>query len=204
MTRTTTRKGRRLLLSLAAVGAAASIAALGTYASFTSTTQATQTVASGTVAIALGTPGANRLNVNASGLVPGDTVQRAADLNNTGTQDLSSITLTTVATTTSLLDSDATNGLQMVITTCSSAWIEAGTAPAYTYTCSGTTSTVLASRAVIGTNMALSNLTSLTAGSTDHLLVTLTLPAGTGNTFQTLTSTVQYSFNAMQRAATNQ
>jgi hypothetical protein len=62
---------------------------------------------------------------------------------------------------------------------------------------------VLASRAVIGSSLALSNLTSTTAGSTDHLRFTLTLPTTAGNTFQNLSSTISYSFAGTQRNATN-
>ncbi len=47
--------------------------------------------------IALGQHGRpNRFYVAASGLVPGDTIERAVTLTNTGNQDLSSVTLTTV------------------------------------------------------------------------------------------------------------
>jgi spore coat-associated protein N len=157
------------------------------------------------VTIALGATGAstNRLNVNATGVAPGDTMQRSFDLINQGSLDLASITLTTSATTSSLLDTDATNGLQMAIDRCSVAWTESGSSPAFTYTCSGSTSTVLAQRAVIGSNLALSNLGSLTAGATDHLRLTLTLPSSADNSFQNLTSTIQYSFTGTQRAATN-
>src|SRR5689334_12763608 len=157
---------RKLLASLAVLGAAASIAGLGTFATFTSSTSASHTVSSGTVTIALGATGAatNRLTVGASNIAPGDTIQRSVDLINSGSIDLSGITLTTSAPPSSLLDTDATNGLQMVIDRCSTAWTESGVAPAYTYTCSGTTSTVLASRAVVGSNLTLSNLTALTNG----------------------------------------
>jgi hypothetical protein len=89
----------------------------------------------------------------------------------------------------------------MTIDKCSTAWTEAGTAPAYTYTCSGTTSTVLTSRAVIGANLALSNLASLTPGSTDHLRVTLALPMAAPNTMQNQASTVSYNFVGTQRVA---
>lgn len=200
------RRGVRVLLSLAAVGTAASIAGLGTYATFTGTTSATQIVSSGTVVIALGATGTatNRLTVNASNIVPGDTIQRSADLNNTGNQNMAAITLSTTPTVTSLLDSDATNGLQMVIDRCSVPWSEAGTSPAFTYTCSGTTTSVLATRAIIGTNLALNNLNSVTAGALDHLRVTLTFPSIAGNTFQSLSSTIVYTFTGTQRAATNQ
>ena len=197
---------RKVLLSAIAVAAAAGIAGLGSYAAFTSSTNASNAIASGTVTIGLGATGAatNRLTVNASGLVPGDTIQRSVDLRNSGDQSLAAVTLTTTASPTSLLDTDATNGLQMLVDRCSVAWTEGGTAPAYTYTCSGTTSTVLASRAVLGSALALSNLTSTAVGATDHLRVTLSLPSGAPNTFQGLSSTIQYSFIATQRAGTNQ
>jgi len=193
----------KLIATIAVLGAAASIAGLGTYATFTSTTSQSHTIASGTVTIALGATGAstNRLNIGASALAPGDTIQRSVDLANSGSLDLASVTLTTTASPTSLLDTDATNGLQMVIDKCSQAWTEAG--PPYTYTCGGSTSSVLASRAVIGSNLALSNLSSTTAGSTDHLRVTLTLPSGAGNTLQNQSSTISYAFTGTQRAATN-
>src|SRR3954469_16782424 len=194
-------RGRKLLATAAILGAAASIAGLGTFATFTSSTAASHTVSSGTVTIALGATGAstNRLTVGASAIAPGDTIQRSVDLINSGSLDLASVTLTTNATTSSLLDTDASNGLQMVIDKCSVAWTES--AAPYTYTCSGSTSSVLASRAVIGSGLALSNLSSLTSGTTDHLRVTLTLPSGAGNTLQNQSSTIAYTFNATQRTA---
>jgi spore coat-associated protein N len=196
-------RAQKLLATAAVLGATASIAGLGTFATFTSSTSASHTVASGTVTIALGATGAstNRLNVDANAIAPGDTIQRSVDLIDQGTLDLASVTLTTQATTSSLLDTDTTNGLQMVIDKCSQAWTESG--PPYTYTCGGSTSTVLSSRAVIQSGVTLSNLSSLTAGNTDHLRVTLTFPSGAGNTFQNKSSTIQYTFTGTQRAATN-
>ena len=194
---------RKLLASVAVLGAAASIAGLGTFATFTSSTSASHSVSSGTVTIALGATGAstNRLTVGASAIAPGDTIQRSVDLIDSGSIDLASVTLTTTATTSSLLDTDTATGLQMVIDKCSTAWTESG--PPYTYTCGGSTSTVLASSPVIGSNMALANLT-LTAGSTDHLRVTVTLPSTAGNSLQNLSSTIAYTFTGVQRAGTNQ
>lgn len=198
--------GKRLLLTLGLLTATASIGALGTWATFTSSTSQNHTIASGTLSLQLGATGAstNRLNIGASNIAPGDTIQRSVDLSNSAsTVGLAAITLTTTASPSSLLDTDATNGLQMVIDKCSQAWTEGGTAPAYTYSCGGTTSTVLASRPVIGSNLALSNLSALTAGNSDHLRVTLTLPVGAGNTFQGLSSTITYTFTGTQRAGTD-
>jgi type II secretory pathway pseudopilin PulG len=193
----------KLLISLAIVGLAASIASLATFASFTSSTSAqAQSLSSGTVSLALGT--ANRLTIGASNLVPGDTIERAIDLTNDGSAGTSSVGSITVTTTGSgtALDSDTSNGLQMTIDSCSVAWTESG--PPYTYSCGGTTSSVLASRPVIGTNVALSNMSAVTAGSTDHLRVTLTLPSSADNSFQGLGDTLNYVFTANQRTAGNQ
>ena len=189
----------KLIASLAVLGAAAAIAGLGTYATFTSSTSASHTIATGTLSLTSGPT--NRLGTGASPIAPGDTMQRAIDLSYSGSISLGSATLTTNATSSSLLDSDATNGLQIAIDKCSVAWTESG--PPYTYTCSGSTSTVLASQPIIGSNVALSNLT-LTSGSTDHLRVTVTLPSTAANTLQNLSSTVAYTFTGVQRAGTNQ
>lgn len=193
----------KILASLALVGTAAAVAGMGTYGAFTSTTSASTDVTAGTVTIGLGATGTanNRLTVAATGVLPGDTIQRAVALSNTGNQDLASVTLTTTASASSRLDTDTLNGLQLAIDACSVPWTEAGTAPAYTYTCSGTTTQVLGSRAVIGSNLALANINSVTAGSSDNLRATLTVPAGADNTFQGLSSTVGFAFTGTQRSA---
>ena len=189
----------KLIASLAVLGAAAAIAGLGTYATFTSSTSASHTIATGTLSLTSGPT--NRLGTGASLVAAGDSMQRAIDLNYAGSISFGSATLTTNATTSSALDTDATDGLHMAIDKCSVAWTESG--PPYTYTCSGTTSSVLASAPVIGSNVALSNLT-LTAGSTDHLRVTVTLPGTAGNSLQNLSSTIAYTFTGVQRAGTSQ
>jgi predicted ribosomally synthesized peptide with SipW-like signal peptide len=199
LTTTTPGVTTKLIASIAVLGVAAAIAGLGTFATFTSSTSASHTIASGSLSLTSGPT--NRLGTGASLIAAGDTMQRAIDLNYAGSVDFGSATLTTSASASSALDTDATNGLQMVIDKCSVAWTEAG--PPYTYTCGGSTSSVLASRAVVGSGLALSNLGSLTAGATDHLRVTLTLPGAAGNTFQSQSSTISYTFNGTQRTATN-
>jgi predicted ribosomally synthesized peptide with SipW-like signal peptide len=189
---------QKLLVSCAVVGVAAAIAGLGTFATFTSSTSATHTIASGT--LTLSAP-FSRLGTGASPIAAGDTMQRAIDLAYSGSIDFASATLTTSASPSSNLDTDASNGLQIAIDKCSVAWTESG--PPYTYTCSGSTSAVLASRALIGSNVALSNL-SLTAGATDHLRVTITLPSAAGNTLQNQSSTVTYAFTGIQRSGASQ
>ena len=189
----------KVIASIAVLCAAAAIAGLGTFATFTSSTSTSHTIASGTLLLTSGPT--NRLGTGASTIAAGDSMQRALDLNYAGTISFGSATLTTSASASSALDTDATDGLHIAIDKCSVAWTESG--PPYTYTCGGSTSTVLASSPMIGSNVALSNLT-LTAGSTDHLRVSVTLPSTAGNTFQNLSSTVGYTFTGVQRAGSSQ
>ena len=195
---------REVLVPLVTFAVGALLAGTGAVATWTANSSANNTLATGTVQIALGNTGAstNRLTLNASGLVPGDTVQRSFNLTNTGSQDLASVALSTSASPSSLLDTDTTNGLQMVIDRCSVAWTESGSSPAFTYTCGGSTSTSVSSRPVIQSALTMNNLGMLTAGATDYLRLTLTFPSGAGATFQGLSSTLTYSFLGTQRAGT--
>lgn len=193
----------KVLASAALLAAAAGVAGMGTYGGFTTSTSASADVKAGVVNLAVGTGANNRLSVAASGAVPGDSIQRAVTLSNGGDQNLASIALTTAASPSSKLDTDVVNGLQMKIDGCTVPWTEAGTSPSLTYTCSGTTTAVLASRGVTGSNLALAGLASVTAAKTDYLRVTLTVPVTADNTFQGLNSTMSFSFDAIQRAAGN-
>lgn len=175
---------------------------MGTFGTFASSTSGSQSVGSGTVVIALGTGTGNPIGVVATNVVPGDTIQRAVTLANTGTSDLSGVSLTTTATPSSKLDTDTTNGLKLKIESCSVAWVAVAPTSAPTYTCAGTTTTVLASQAVIGANTALTTA-AVTHGVTDNMRVTLTLPTTADDTFQGLSSTVGFAFTGTQRAAGN-
>lgn len=188
---------QRLVMAAASVMLAVGLTGAGLYATFTTSATASHSASTATLSLELGTTGAstNRLTVNASGLMPGDTYQRSFDLTNGGSTSLAGITLTTSASPSSLLDTDATDGLQMVLQRCTVAWTESGTSPNFTYACTGgTTSTVLASRAIIGSNISLANLTATAPAATDHLLLSVTLPSAADDSFQGLSSTLSFSF----------
>lgn len=189
---------KKVVLSVALLVVAATVLGVGAFALFTDTQSVSQSVASGTVTLVPVNVNQvnNRLSVGASNIAAGDTIQRAVDVKNSGSITLSGVSLTTTATTSSVLDTDAVNGLQMVIDRCSVAWTESATP--YTYTCSGTTSSVVASRAVVASAVALGNLT-LTANTDNYLRVTLTLPSTAGNTLQNQSSVINYAFTATQR-----
>ena len=201
--RTSTRA--KILATVAVIGGTAGIAGLGTFGTFTSSTSAqSQTDATGTVILDHGVL-TNRLSVGATDLAPGDTLQRGFALRNNGSLDMASITMAISAPSTSTLDTDATNGLEVKIDKCSIAWVEVGTGP-YTYTCAGTTSSVLSYTPVAtvkNTPATLSGLSALTAGSTDNLVATVRLPSSAGNSLQGLSSTLSISFTGTQRAATS-
>lgn len=191
----------RVGMSVGLLAAAASVVGAGAYASFTDTQAVSQTVSTGSLFLnGVGTNAANnRLSISASNIAPGDTIDRAVDIIDGGTVDIGSVALTTTATTSSLLDTDTTNGLQMQIDKCSVAWTESGGPVVYTYSCSGTTTSVIASRPVIGASLPMNSLV-LTATTHNYLKVRLTLPSAAGNTFKSISSTVNYSFVATQRA----
>lgn len=191
----------KIIASVALVGTAAGVAGMGTYGAFTSTTSATEVVTSGTVTVALGTGTANTLNIPVAGVLPGDKVEKLVTLTNSGNSDLNNVTLATTAAASTLLTSDTTNGLQLKIENCSSAW----TLTAGAYTCAPGATEVLASSPIlipVATQKTMTNLTSLTSGKTDNLKVTTTLPGTANNDFQTLTTSVGFDFTGTQRNAT--
>lgn len=194
---------RKLLVSLGILGSVGAIAGLGTYAQFTDSTSASHSVTTGTVDIDLAASGAaNRLSESSTLLAAGDTIERAVDLNIAGDLALSSITLAASASTSSNLDTDATDGLQLQVDRCSTAWSEAGAASARTYTCGGTQAIASAAGPVIRSAAALTNL-ALTAGGTEHLRLKWTLPASATQADHGGRATVvDYDFVGVQRAAT--
>jgi predicted ribosomally synthesized peptide with SipW-like signal peptide len=201
------------------VGGALSLAFGGAFATFTDTVSAgPQTISSGKIVIATGPT--NTAGTAATAIVPGDTITREIDLNSTGsTANDASITLGFTATTSSLLNTDAANGLHLTVSECS----VAPTVAPPVYTCGGTTTAVLASTpvsALIAAPVALPGLKSLVAGGKDYLLFTLTFPAtapgniaanpalcaGAGATenMEGCTSVLTYNFLATQRAGAAQ
>jgi hypothetical protein len=190
----------RLLLAITVIVFAVAIAGLGVYADFTSSTTAvTHNFSTGSLSVDVGQSGtqANRLDVDATDVSPGETVERSLDLINSGSIDLSAITLTTTATSSSILDTDTTDGIQLQIDRCSTDWDESGSAPDYTYSCSGSTDSVLASRPIIGSGLTLDNLSALSGGHTDHLLVSMTLPSSADNSFENQSSAIRFVFTSV-------
>jgi hypothetical protein len=195
-TRGTTRK---VLGSLAVIGTAAAVAGLGTFGTFTdSTTPVSAELTSGTVSINLTQPAAP-IPATTAGLLPGDSIARTVTLVNDGNSPLSTVALGVTTANPSVLTTDAVNGLQLALRSCSVAWTQATPAP--TYTCAGTERAATTPGAAVG-NRTLDTPASLTPGGTDHLLVTLTLPTTADNTFQGKSASLNLTFTGVQRAGT--
>ena len=189
---------RKVLLSIAALGASTAVMVTGTYAAFTASASRGHQVTTGVPVLSLGATGtlANRLGVDAIGLTPGGVVLRAFDLSNTGTTNFTALTASTEITSTSLLDTDVLNGLQAQLETCAVPWTESGTSPNFSYSCSTGRATVIASRPVAMNSIPLTGLASFTGGGTDHLLLTEKLPLTADNSFINKMTALTYVFNA--------
>jgi hypothetical protein len=208
MTATTTRSRntRKVLGSLGVIGAAAAVAGMGTFGTFTdSTAPLNASVTSGTLSLDLNaTNSTATLPMTATGFVPGDSISRSVDLANTGNLAFAGIQMASTATTSSLLDTDKVNGLQLSIKSCPVNWTETLTNGVATYTCSGTATTVVNSGpAVMTSTPAGLASTNPGANATDHLVVTLSLPTSADNTFQGKTSALSISFTGTQKTGTS-
>ena len=192
----------KILGSIGALGAAAAVAGLGTFGTFSDSTSVGTTVTSGTLSIDLGAPGGIKktIPVLTSGFLPGDSLTRALNLENTGNVALSSVNLATSASPSGPLVTDAVNGLQLRLEQCSRAWTKGGTTELPTYTCDGTQRT-LYSGPVIST-AALPAPKSLTPGGEDNLVFTLSVPTTASNDKQALGATVSLAFTAVQAPGT--
>ena len=191
---------RKVVGSLGVIGAAAAVAGMGTFGSFTdSSTPVNSTINSATLDINAVQVG-ETVPVSTAGFVPGDTLTRAVNLVNLGSAPLGSVSLNTTVAAPSVLTTDAVNGLQMSVKSCSVPWTQGGVAGAPTYTCSGTTQ-VLSSGPVIN-NLLLNNAASLAAGGTDYLTFAISLPASADNTFQGKSAALSLTFVGTQRTGT--
>jgi hypothetical protein len=184
---------RKVVGSLGVIGAAAAVAGMGTFGTFTdSSTPVATTISSGTVDIEVTGP-AVTVPLTTTNFVPGDSITQAVNLVNKGTSALGSVTLATTATASSILTTDAVNGLQLTLKSCPVAW-------SATNTCASG-ETVLSSGPAVS-NRTLVNPAALTAGATDYLAFTVSLPTTADNTFQGKSATLSLTFTGTQRTGT--
>jgi hypothetical protein len=204
MSAMTIRRGpaRKVLGSLGVLGVAAAAAGLGTFGTFTDSTAVDTTVESGILSIDLGAPGglSKTIPVLTNNFVPGDSLTRAINLENSGDVALSSVRLATAADPSNDLTADRLSGLQLTLQQCSRAWTRGGTTELPSYSCAGTTRTLYTGPAVSTAELPTPN--SLSPGADDNLTFTLSLPTTAGNELQRLSTTVNLAFSAVQATGT--
>ena len=191
------RTRARIAASIAVLGAAASVAGLGTFGTFTdSTTPLVSRTDTGVLSIAL-TEAAHTATLSLFDpgvFLAGDVESSPIDLVNDGTAALSELRLGSVATDSSMLDTDRVNGLQLAVESCSEAWDAVGG----DWVCGGTTTRHYTGPIV--TDVTLRSGAALAPGGTDHLLLTAGLPsATTADLVEGATSSLDFVFSGTQR-----
>jgi hypothetical protein len=198
----TTITAKVALVAAAALGGTALVSS-AVFASLTATASNTSggSVNSGTLKLTQAASGVAGITggfvTDITNVATGDTINRYIDVTNGGTLDGNVLTLATAATPSNTLTTDGTNGLQVTIKECSTAWTSAGA-------CTPTATTVLASTSLLNMGVAKTlNVGSLLSASVHHLQFSITLPAGsevTNNgalpvgTVQGLTTAITWNF----------
>ncbi len=204
--------GKILIVATASVGGAALISS-SVFAALTASATNTSggSVTSGTLKLTQAPSGVSGITggfVTAiSDIAPTDTVNRYVILSNPGTLNSASMTLGASGSPANALVTDGTNGLQVQVKQCSSAYPDSGT-------CGGTETTILTSRSVASLSTP-ATLTlqsgALDSGATTHLKISISLPASSevttngvlpGGTIQGLTSAITWTFTQTQRIGT--
>jgi len=198
-TTTTTRRrtGLKIVGALSVVGAAVAVAGLGTFGQFTDSTSPVDTrVDTGVVSVDVSTPAGASVPFAGGMMLAGDSRSALVDLVNDGTTPLSTLSLTSTATSSSILDQDTVNGLQLTVESCSVAWTASDNAP----TCSGTVRRYL-TQPIIMSNAPLASSPAMAPMTVDHLKLTAALPtSATADGFQGASSNLNFVFAAAQRS----
>lgn len=197
-TTTRRRSAVKIVGALSAVGAAVAVAGMATFGNFTdSTSPVGTTVDTGVLSIDVSQPGA-AVPFSGGMMLAGDSRSALIDLVNDGTTALSGVTLKSWATSSSILDQDTVNGLQLTVESCSVAWDASGAAPV----CAGTSRTYV-TRPIIVSDHPLNGTLALAAGGVDHLKLTATLPgSASGDAYEGASSDLRFVFTGTQRGGT--
>ena len=202
------RAAKTLMIGAALIGGGALVGS-GVFASLNATAFNTtgQSVTTETLKLTQAASGATGgITTAISNMAPGDVVNRFIDITNAGTMDGTNLRLKLADSAATALTTDATNGLQIAIYECATAWSALGA-------CAGTPTTVMASTAassLVSTAKAVS-VSSLASTAVSRLRIELTLPAGNettvngvlpGGTIQGLSSSLTWTFTEDQRIAT--
>jgi predicted ribosomally synthesized peptide with SipW-like signal peptide len=196
-TTTRRRSAVKIVGALSAVGAAVAVAGMGTFGNFTDSTSPVGTkVDTGVLSVDVSQPGGAAVPFSGGMMLAGDSRSAVIDLVNDGTTALSAVTIKSWATSSSILDQDTVNGLQLTVESCSVAWNTAGASP----TCPGTVRSYF-TQPIIVTDYPLNFSAATAAGATDHLKLTAALPTGaSGDAFEGASSDLKFQFTGIQRS----
>ena len=190
----------KIVGTVGVLGVAATIAGLSTFGSFTdSTTPVDTQVDSGVLSINLADAGDSLSMPFGGGLMlAGDSRSFRVDLVNDGDTALGTVSMTSRATASSILDTDPSVGLQLRLIDCSVPWTVSGS----TYSCAGTQTVFYSGPIVVsGSGPTLPNPTSANVGGVDHILMTASRPSSaSGDELEGATSSLEFTFTATQRA----
>ena len=201
--------GLKVVIAGAATVGGAALVSSSVFASLTATAfnATAQSVQTGTLKLTQAPSGVAGLTGGFStamtAMAPGDTVNRFVDVTNGGTLAGQTMTFKVTEGTSSVLTTDATNGLQVIVKECTVVYTIG------TGLCSGAETTAIASTSA-NTLLGAQTITfsSLLAGAVAHLKVGITLPAGSEvtingglptGTVQGLTSLLTWTFNETLR-----
>lgn len=157
----------------------------GAYGYFTSSSTAAMSITvGGTIKLSWNDTASvdSNLALAVGPLIPSDTVQRVADLANTGSVGISQVQLAITGTGTG----SSSDGIQLALDRCSVPWTVAGDA----FTCSGALTSVSPDRPVQAT-LTLSDSPVRTAAGADHLRFTFRLPDSAPTDAQNSTGSVR-------------
>ncbi|HEV7186939.1 MAG TPA: hypothetical protein VGN28_03505 [Blastococcus sp.] len=196
-TTTRRRSGLKIVGAISVVGAAVAVAGLGTFGQFTdSTTPVGTEVDAGVVSVDVSSPAGASVPFSGGAMLAGDSRSALVDLINNGTTPLTTLTLTSTATSSSILDTDTVNGLQLTVESCSVAWTSGASAPY----CTGTVHSYF-TKPIVMNNVPLASSPALAAMKIDHLKLTAALPtSATASGFQGASSDLNFVFTGAQRA----
>ena len=207
--------GAKIAIVITATVGGTALVGSSVFASLTATASntAAQSVTTGTLKLTQGASGVAGLTAGfttaVTAVAPGDTINRFIDLTNGGTLAGASMTLALADGAATALTTNATSGLQVTVNECTVAYTTV------TGACSGTETTMLAAtsaNALLTAKGLTVAAADLLAGGVAHTKFIISLPTGNevttngtlpGGTIQGLTSTLTWTFNETQRAATN-
>jgi hypothetical protein len=198
------RKRGRIIVAASFAVAGLAITGAGVFAGLNAIATGTEAVSSGTLKLVqVAGAGSSGFGQTYSDMAPGDAVRTYADVTDTGTIDARNLTLAVTGTGSTLLTTDATKGLHITVKSCAVAWV-AGVCALPTTVVNNVAVSALGSAATLVNG-------AVTKNSAYHYQITTTLPDqnetttnGTlpGGTIQNLSTTLTFTFDEAQRAAT--